>query len=104
MMIRLIRAGMVAAALCCAIGTLLKLSASAETATKEEIDAAVKFDDGVKVDSDKQKAYCNERQAIGMMASDPKKFAEAQQKAAAATRRSWDLTSPRRKVCRHAWT
>jgi hypothetical protein len=40
----------------------------------------------VKVDSDKQKAYCDVRQAIGMMASDPKKFADAQQKAAAATK------------------
>ena len=61
-------------------------SASAETAIKEEIDAAVKFYDGVKVDSDKLKAYCDAKQAIGMMASDPKKFAEAQQKAAAATK------------------
>lgn len=86
MVIHLIRAGMVAGVVLWTIGMPLPRIVSAESATKEEIDAAVKFYDGVKVDSDKQKAYCDVRQAIGMMASDPKKFADAQQKAAAATK------------------
>ena len=87
MVIRLIRAGMVAGAVLWAIGMPLARTVSAEHATMHEIDAAVKFYDGVRADPDKQKAYCDARQAIGMMASDPAKFAEAQQKAMAATKK-----------------
>jgi hypothetical protein len=87
MVIHLICAGMVAGAVLWAIGIPLPRAVSAEHATKEEIDAAVKFYDGVRTDPDKQKAYCDVRQAIDMMASDPPKFAEAQQKAMAATKK-----------------
>jgi len=62
------------------------MEASADNATKEEIDAAVKFYDGVKADADKRRAYCDARQGIKMMTSDPKKFAEAQQKVSGATK------------------
>jgi hypothetical protein len=86
MVIHLIRAGMVAGAVLLAIGIPLPRTVSSESATKKEIDAAVKFYDGVRTDPDKQKAYCDVRQAIGMMASDPAKFAVAQQKAMAATK------------------
>ena len=54
-MICFIRAGMVAGAAACMIWMPLAGSASAETAIKEEIDAAVKFYDGVKVDAQKTK-------------------------------------------------
>jgi len=79
-------AGMVAVALFWATGALLELTAGAQNATNEEVDAAVKFYDGVKADAEKRKAYCDVRQGIRMMTSDPKKFAEAQQKVSAATK------------------
>ena len=83
---RHISAGMVVGAVLCMIGMPLSRNASAESATKEEIDVALKFYEEVRADPDKQKAYCDVRQAIGMMASDPKRFSEAQQKAASATK------------------
>jgi hypothetical protein len=86
MVIQLIRAGIVAGAMLLVIRMPLVRTVNAESATKEEIDAAVKFYDGVRTDPVKQKAYCDVRQAIGVMASDPAKFAEAQQKAMAATK------------------
>jgi hypothetical protein len=83
---RNVGAGTVAVALFCAIRTLPGRSASWQNATNEEIDAAVKFYESVKADPDKLKTYCDVRQAIGMMASGQGKFAEAQQKASAATK------------------
>lgn len=87
MVTRLIRTAMMLDA---ALGIAMLLHAQyvhAEHASTQEVDSAVKFYDGVRVDPDKQKAYCEVRQAIGMMASGQGKFAEAQQKAAAATKR-----------------
>jgi hypothetical protein len=87
MVIRRFSAGAVAVAVFSTMGLLVASSAWAGNATKEEIDAGVKFYDGVKADADKQKAYCDVKQAIGMMTSGPGKFAEAQQKASAATKK-----------------
>jgi len=69
-----------------AMGILFFHTANAGTATKEEIDAALKFYDEVKTDSNKLKAYCEVEQAIGMMAAGQGKFAEAQQRASAASK------------------
>jgi predicted Zn-dependent protease len=77
---------MVSIVLCGAMGMLLLHTANAGTATKEEIDAAVKFYEEVKADSNKLNAYCEVKQAIGMMASRQGNFAEAQQKASTASK------------------
>ena len=69
-----------------AMGILFLHTANAGTATKEEIDAALKFYDQVKADSNKLKAYCEVEQAIGMMAAGQGKFADAQQRASAASK------------------
>lgn len=87
MIIQRLQSVMLATTVLGTLGLLAASLASAGVATKEEIDAAVKFYEGVKADSDKLKAYCDVRQAIGMMASGPGKFAEARQKAAATTKK-----------------
>jgi hypothetical protein len=69
-----------------ALGMMFVHTANAGTATKEEIDAALKFYDEVKADSNKLWAYCEVKQAIGMMAAGQGKFAEAQQRASAASK------------------
>lgn len=84
--IRGVRARLVTIGLGWAMGILFLHIAHAGTATKEEIDAALKFYDEVKADSDKLRAYCEVKQAIGMMAAGQGKFAEAQQRASAASK------------------
>ena len=87
MVIRRFSAGAVAVAVFGTMGLLVSSIAWAGNATKEEIDAAVKFYDGVEADADKQQAYCDVKQAIGMMTSGPGKFAEAQQQASAEAKK-----------------
>jgi hypothetical protein len=84
--IRRFSAGIVVIGLCGTLGMLLPHTANAGTATKEETDAAIKFYEEVKTDPNKLKAYCEVKQAIGMMASRQGNFAEAQQKASAASK------------------
>lgn len=84
MVTRHIGAGMVAAAVLWTFDAVCVGAASAGNATKEEINAAVKFYESVKADAIKQKAYCEVKQGLEMMIADPKKLAEGEQKIAAA--------------------
>ena len=78
--------GIAAGAVFCTLAMVIAQTAQAEHATSEEIDAAVQFYESVKANPDKHKAYCDVKQGIEMMTSGRAKFAEAQQKMAAATK------------------
>jgi hypothetical protein len=85
MIVRPIVAG-IAGALAFATLVFLHKPGLAQHATSEEVEAAVKFYGSVKADPKKHQAYCDAKQGIEMMTSGPAKFAEAQQKLAAATK------------------